>query len=262
MAAEHLGDFLATGTVRVWHSTAISGIGPSTLSGTAKYVLVNGSATKITAGVSLSVDMGGGIVGLHRLTVDVAAAGLVAGDEATVVLEGTLGTEPILVPFQFSVVRVSALANLDVLVSTRLATAGYTAPLSAAGVRAAVGLVTANLDTQLDALPTNAELATALGAADDAVLAAIAALNNISSAGAQSAAAAALSAYGAALQATLVTVASYVDTEVAGVKAKTDLLSFDAANHLNVRVRGIGGSESVIGTGRAGTDEWRDALEV
>lgn len=54
--------------------------------------------------------------------------------------------------------------------------------LDAAGVRTAVGLGSANLDTQLDALPTNAELATALAAADDAVLAAIAALENLSAA--------------------------------------------------------------------------------
>jgi hypothetical protein len=43
-------------------------------------------------------------------------------------------------------------------------------------------------------VPTNAELATALGTADDAVLAAIAALNNLSSAGAQSAVTTALTA--------------------------------------------------------------------
>jgi hypothetical protein len=48
--------------------------------------------------------------------------------------------------------------------------------LSAAATRAAIGLVSANLDTQLDALPTSAELATALGTADDATLAAIAVL--------------------------------------------------------------------------------------
>lgn len=46
--------------------------------------------------------------------------------------------------------------------------------LSATAVRTAVGLASANLDTQLDALPTNAELATALGTADDAVLAQVA----------------------------------------------------------------------------------------
>jgi hypothetical protein len=50
--------------------------------------------------------------------------------------------------------------------------------LTAAGVRTAIGLATANLDTQLDALPTNAELATALGTADDAVLAAVAAVQS------------------------------------------------------------------------------------
>jgi hypothetical protein len=54
--------------------------------------------------------------------------------------------------------------------------------ITAAGVRTAVGLASANLDTQLDALPTNAELTTALAGADDATLAAIAALNNLSQA--------------------------------------------------------------------------------
>ena len=53
-------------------------------------------------------------------------------------------------------------ANLDVAVSTRLATAGYTAPLDAAGTRTAVGLASANLDTQLGDLPTANENADAL----------------------------------------------------------------------------------------------------
>ena len=48
-----------------------------------------------------------------------------------------------------------------------------TTTLSAADVRTAVGLASANLDTQLADLPTNGELATALAGADDAVLAAI-----------------------------------------------------------------------------------------
>lgn len=50
--------------------------------------------------------------------------------------------------------------------------------LDAAGVRTAVGLASANLDTQIGDLPTNTELGTALAAADDAVLSAIAALND------------------------------------------------------------------------------------
>lgn len=43
-------------------------------------------------------------------------------------------------------------SNLDATVSSRLATSGYTAPLDAAGTRSAVGLASANLDTQLSAI--------------------------------------------------------------------------------------------------------------
>jgi len=52
--------------------------------------------------------------------------------------------------------------NLNATVSSRLASASYTAPLDAAGVRSAVGLASANLDTQLDALPTASENADAV----------------------------------------------------------------------------------------------------
>ena len=52
--------------------------------------------------------------------------------------------------------------NINATISSRLATAGYTAPLDAAGTRAAVGLASASLDTQLDAVPTAIENADAL----------------------------------------------------------------------------------------------------
>lgn len=42
--------------------------------------------------------------------------------------------------------------NLDAAITSRLATAGYAAPLDAAGTRSAVGLASANLDTQLTAI--------------------------------------------------------------------------------------------------------------
>lgn len=54
------------------------------------------------------------------------------------------------------------LARVDVATSTRLATADYSAPLDAAGVRSAVGLASANLDTQLGDLPTGNEIADAV----------------------------------------------------------------------------------------------------
>lgn len=54
--------------------------------------------------------------------------------------------------------------------------------LDAAGVRSALGLASANLDSQLGDIPTNLELAVALATSDDATLAAIAGLNNLSAA--------------------------------------------------------------------------------
>jgi hypothetical protein len=54
--------------------------------------------------------------------------------------------------------------------------------VDAADIRAAIGLASANLDTQLDALPTTAELTAALASADDAVLTAINALANLTAA--------------------------------------------------------------------------------
>ena len=53
--------------------------------------------------------------------------------------------------------------KLDVAVSSRLASAGYTAPLDAAGTRTAVGLAAANLDTQIGTLATASALSTAAG---------------------------------------------------------------------------------------------------
>jgi hypothetical protein len=76
----------------------------------------------------------------------------------------------------------------DAIGSSELAASAVTeiqsglSTLDAAGVRAAVGLASANLDTQIGDLPTNAELATSQASADDATLAAIAALNNLSAA--------------------------------------------------------------------------------
>lgn len=64
--------------------------------------------------------------------------------------------------------------QLDAAISSRLASASYTAPLDASGVRSAVGLASANLDTQLAAIPTLAELQSELAALNDPDAAAIA----------------------------------------------------------------------------------------
>lgn len=116
--------------------------------------------------------------------------------------------------------------------------------LDAAGVRSAVGLASANLDTQLDALPTNAELVLGLAAADDAVLAAIAALNNLSSAGAQSAAAAALAAYGAATS----TNVSTTETNIRGADSDTLKTLSDQADTITAKTNLIPASPAAVGS--------------
>lgn len=50
--------------------------------------------------------------------------------------------------------------NINATIGSRLASASYTAPLDAAGTRAAVGLAAANLDTQIATLATATDLAT------------------------------------------------------------------------------------------------------
>lgn len=89
---------------------------------------------------------------------------------------------------------VTTLTNLPAITANWLTAAGTAADFTTeiqTGLATAAALATvagyidtevAALVTAVDALPTNAELATALAAADDAVLAAIAALNNLSAA--------------------------------------------------------------------------------
>lgn len=71
--------------------------------------------------------------------------------------------------------------NLNATVGSRLASAGYTAPLDAAGTRSAVGLSSANLDAQLSAIAgyINTEIAAILAAVDTEVAAIKAKTDNL-----------------------------------------------------------------------------------
>jgi hypothetical protein len=90
------------------------------------------------------------------------------------------GDNVVLMPaFMATGVDVSTIEGVD---ATDQLDTHAAAGLDAAGVRSAIGLGSANLDTQLGDLPTNAELATSQAAADDATLAAIAGQNNLSQA--------------------------------------------------------------------------------
>ena len=64
--------------------------------------------------------------------------------------------------------------NLNATVSSRLASASYTAPLDASGTRSAVGLASANLDTQIAAVKTDtANIYSAIDTEVAAILAAV-----------------------------------------------------------------------------------------
>lgn len=116
---------------------------------------VTGAVGSVTGAVgSVTGNVGGNVNGSVGSVV--GAVGSVTGNVGGNV-SGSVGS---VVGAVGSVTGLTA-ANLDVAVSTRLATAGYTAPLDAAGTRSAVGLASANLDTQLGDLPTAAENAAA-----------------------------------------------------------------------------------------------------
>ena len=127
------------------------------------------------------------------------------------------------------------------------ATATGFSTLDAAGVRSAVGLASANLDTQIDALPTNTDLATALAGADDATLAAIAALNNLSAAQVNTEVDTAIA------DAALATAASLAATDgkVDDIKTATDQIAFTEANKIDANILSVN-SVTVNGDG-AGT---------
>lgn len=128
--------------------------------------------------------------------------------------------------------------NLDATVSSRLASASYTTPLDAAGVRAAVGLASANLDTQLADLPTNAELATALGTADDAVLTQVALVK----------------AKTDLIPASPAATGDIPTADITAIKAKTDSLAFTLAGKVDANIEAVNGA-AITGTGST-ADPW------
>lgn len=98
----------------------------------------------------------------------------------------------------------------------------------------ATGSSITTLQTSVDDLPTNAELATSQAAADDATLAAIAALNNLSAAQVNTEVDTALADYDpptrAELTSDIASLATFIDTEVNAILADTDELQTDWAN--------------------------------
>jgi hypothetical protein len=124
-----------------------------------------------------------------------------------------------------------------------------------ATIRAAVGLASANLDTQIAAVQSDTDnIQTRLPAAlvsgrMDTNVGAMAA--DVLTASALAADAVTEIQTGLATSSALATVAGYVDTEVAAIKAKTDQLTFTVANQVDVNVVDWKGATAPAMTGDA-----------
>jgi len=143
---KYLGDFAAGVSVRGTFQTRAKATGaPITLAGSpALAVYKDGNATETTTGVALTVDFDSR-TGHHLYAITTTDAFYSTGSDYRIVL--TAGT----VDGESQVgVEVGSFS-----IENRFAPSG--SGLDAAGVRAAVGLAAANLDTQLGDLPTNAE---------------------------------------------------------------------------------------------------------
>jgi ActR/RegA family two-component response regulator len=123
-------------------------------------------------------------------------------------------------------------SRLDAAVSSRMATFAYTAPLDAAAIRTALGLASADLDTQFTTITGRLPAALVSGRMDASVgvIAANVMNANALAADAVTEIRAGLGLASANLDAQLAALAGFIDTEVAAIKAKTDNLPADPAD--------------------------------
>jgi hypothetical protein len=129
--------------------------------------------------------------------------------------------------------------RIDAAISSRLAGASYTAPLDAGSTRSALGMASANLDTQLAAL--DADVLSRLASASYT---------------APLTAATTRSALGMAA-ANLDTQLAAISTLDTAIKAKTDQLGFTVANQVIANIQYVNDVQ-VVGTGASG-NEWGPA---
>jgi hypothetical protein len=166
-------------------------------------------------------------------TLDVSAGGEAGIDWANV---GTPGST-----VNLSATTVNLTNTLTTYTGNTVQTGDSFARIGATGsgltsLASATNLATAQ--TAINDIPTNAELATALGAADDAVLTAVATLQT--SVDDLPTNAELATALGTADDAVLAAVAT-VDTVVDAIKVKTDQLTFTKANELDSNLQSVNG---------------------
>lgn len=205
-----------------------------------------------TSGVSVVGRLVDTVPALVGGRLDASVGAIASGVDFSATMKASINTEAD-TALADAGVTTTVTGRIDAAVSTRLASASYTAPLDAAGTRAAIGLASANLDTQI----------AAMAAYIDTEVAAIKAkTDNLPSDPADaSVVAAQIAAVQAVVDAILIDTAEIgsagagltalaTAANLALVKAKTDLLTF-TSTRLHVDTKAVAGV--VLQTSGSGT---------
>ncbi len=188
----------------------------------------------VSDGQTLTVSSGNGNAAVQSVATGAITAGAIAADA---IGASELATD-----------AVTEITNAVWAAAARTLTANTNLnDLNAAGIRAAVGLASANLDTQIGTLATASSLSTVAGYIDTEVAAIKAKTDNLPSDPADASDIAA--AFGT-VNSTLSTIAGYIDTEVGAIKAKTDSLTFTVTGQVDANVASV----NSVAVGGAGTE--------
>lgn len=140
-------------------------------------------------------------------------------------------------------------AGTNIVLAKGTGVTGFT-DLDAAAVRTAVGLASANLDTQLGLLATAANLATVAGYVDTEVAAIKAKTDNLPS---DPADASDIAAAFSTVNGKLDTIDDFLDTEIAAIKAKTDQMTFTVTGVMDANIQYV---NAVLVTGDGDGTPW------
>ncbi len=241
----------ASGTVTFPNATLASttNITAGTITTATNVTTVNGLAAAVITAASIAASAlnGKGDWNIGKTGYALSAAGVQAIWDALTSALTTVGS-----------IGKLLVDNINATISSRLASASYTAPLDAAGTRSAIGLASANLDTQIDALPTAAEVTDAVWdepTADHTTAGTTGkALTDAGSAG-DPWSTAVPGAYIAGSAGYIL--GTNLDAKVGDVKTKTDSLTFTVAGQVDANAESMNAT-TINGTGTSG-DLWRGA---
>ena len=180
------GDFTATMKTSIGTAVAASAVASVTgnVGGN-----VTGSVGSVTGAVGSVTGAVGSVTGLTNATIadqvwdEILSGHVVSGSTGEALGAAGAAGDPWItaLPGAYSAGQAGYIlgTNLNATVSSRLASAGYTAPLDAAATRSAVGMASANLDTQIGTLATASNLAVVAGYLDTEIAAIKAKTDNL-----------------------------------------------------------------------------------